>query len=356
VLTLRIKYRERFNKDPTDLLFEHTSIRFKETSNTRGSVLRAEFDEITARFPTTKFLSFLYKESKLIKFPLQDKDSKSFHRLSITSSSKLRIQHPDERAICRLRSATSRFRNKGGQTNKRSLEAIGYNNMNDNDKSAFIRLMNRAMDDCKNPNKKDKEFDHGFAISRYAMLMSFAKKHQTNSIIATNNNSALLVVFQVDKNMFFLPWSMNAVKSDKFIFNIVIIFDAEDIDNVIFKFRCVDGVYRTLCELMEVYSDDQLLSLDSEVPVVTQYWGCNIAATHLLSINEEAAERTHRLITNGLQHYTNYGDYVEKEKSVDMRNNLHQLSRHIAFEQEMIDQENFTINSAGDIGDDQEQV
>ena len=352
MLSIRIKYRERYNIDPNDEFFEHTKIRFKETRNTRVSVVRAEFDEISGQFATKDFLRFLYKKSKLVEFPLQANDSRSFHRLSCATNSQLRVQHPDERALLRLRDATSRFRNKGGQTNERSLTAVGYYNMNDNDKSAFTRLMNHAIGDCHSLTKKDIEFDHGFAVSRYAMLKSFAEKHQANSIIATNDNSALLAVFQVNKNMFFLPWSMNAVKSDKFIFNIVIIFDPDDINNVIFKFRCSDGVYRTVCELIEKYSDDQLLSLDSKDPVVTQYWGCNIATTCLLSKDEEAAEATHHLITTELWHYTNYGDFVKKERSVDIRNNLDKLKRHIAFEKEMLEQENFTINSAGDIGDD----
>jgi hypothetical protein len=340
-----VAYKKRFDTDPTDEFFEKTLIRFKETSNTRQSVLRDEYEEITASFPTTEFYKFLYEESRLTEFPLrQAKDKKSMRRLQASTNGKLRIQHPERVAICRLRSATSRFRKKGGQTNKRSLEAIGYNNMNISDKDAFNRLMNHAIADCNTPTKKEKEFDHGFAISRYSMLMAFAKIHKPDSIIATDDNSALLTLFQVDKNMFFLPWSMNAVKSNKFIFNIFIIFDPDDINNVIFKFRCVDGVYRTLCELIQKFSDDEMLSLDSKFPVVTQYWGCNIAATQLLSTDEEAAERTHRRITKDLRHYTNYGDFVEKEKNLDVRNTLDQLKRHIAFEKEMLEQENFTIN------------
>jgi hypothetical protein len=344
VYKTRIFYEKKYVKDPTDILFELTSIKFKETisdNDFRNSVLFQEIEDISSKFPCTELYELLYKQAG-VQFPLLGKDLKLFNRLRGSTHTWCANQYPHYKAIRRLRESWKRFRSKGGLSSERSLTGLGFNNMNKEHKDLLIGLMNSAIGDCKSTTKQDKEFDHGFAISRYGMLMTFAKTNEHRSKIASDANFALKTTFRVDKNIFFLTWSMNAVKSNKLIFNIVINFDKSDIDNIIFKFRCKDGVYRTLGELMVKYSTNQLLTLHSKDPVLTQYWDCKIAEESLLSIDEETAEATHRHIVLGIGHYTNYEDFVKNRKQ-HVINKLRQIKRLPEFDDDWIQKDDFTI-------------
>ena len=291
------KYRLRSSKKTelpfkTNLLFYYDKIPYA-----------TEHKEVIPPFRVKKVFRFLFSKKNL-----QVEGDGDFQRLATnTMAGCLYNYYPSYKCLGRFRSQASRFRTYmvklGDDTNLRTVDDIGFNDMSQQMKSYF----NHAVSDNKQ-DVVDYEFDHLFPITKYFRLVQFGERNDIE--ILKNPERCMRLAFQISKNLCAVTWFFNAVKFNSFIYNIVL--EHKD-DEIVIKFHCHDGQFRTVSTLIAEYNFDELLKFHDDNPIVSQYWNYQDDEMDLLSSSEKEGKKTHLKLMNRTNEVcTNYKSFISK--------------------------------------------
>jgi hypothetical protein len=164
-----------------------------------------------------------------------------------------------------------------------------------------------------------------FPVSKYFRLIEFG---QVNNIeMLKDPETAMKLAFQISKNVYGVAWFFNAIKSNSIIFNIVL--ELKD-DEIVIKFHCRDGNFRTLSALIADYSVEELIKFHEDEPIVTQYWNYQGEDMDLLSPSETEGKKMHSVLMIRLNMvYSNYNSYnIQKTASSNELKLLNRCTRN----------------------------
>ena len=264
-----------------------------------------EHRDVISHFSITKALRFLLLKAKMID------DVKADISPNLAGSIRLCClynNYPSYNSLRRFRSQASRFRiymvKMGEDANLRTVDDIGYNDMSEKMKHYF----NHAVSDIKQ-DAADYEFDHLFPVSKYFRLVQFGEINDIEML--KNPERSMRLTFQIYKNLCAVPWFFNAAKSNSCIYNIVL--EHKD-DEIVIKFHCHDGQFRTVSKLIAEYNVDELLKFHDDNPIVSQYWNYRGCDMDLLSSSEKEGKKTHlELMQLSNMVCTNYNSYITQK-------------------------------------------